>query len=118
MKCVNWFFMIWLLLPLAAMGSEHQQSNGTTKQTASMPIYKPPRVGTPAGRVGGGTRGLGVLPTLYVLAPNHVGLTTQAQPSLYWYLSQSTTTPIELTVIDAQGVSPLLETRLQASIPS
>jgi hypothetical protein len=49
-----------------------------------------------------------------VLAPDHVGLTTQAQPSLYWYLSQPTTSPIEFTVIDAQGISPLLETRLQS----
>jgi Domain of Unknown Function (DUF928) len=117
MTYANWFFIIWLILPFVATAAEHPQHDGTSNKTASMPIYKPPPVGTPIGRIGGGTRGLSTLPKLDVLAPNHVGLTTQSQPHLYWYLSKSTTIPIELTVIDTQGVSPLLEVRLQPSNP-
>lgn len=77
----------------------------------SMPVYQPPKRGAPGGRVGGGTRGPGDdLPTLLVLAPDHVGLTTQEQPTLYWYLSKPTTYPIELTIIQGQGTKPSLET--------
>ena len=76
-------------------------------------VYMPPRVGAPAGRVGGGTRGPGgSLPVLFVLAPDHTGLTTQEQPVLYWYISAPTTQAIELTVISEQAVRPLLEIRL------
>jgi len=82
----------------------------------SMPMYQPPKRGAPGGRVGGGTRGSGEdLPILSVLAPDHVGLTTQEQPILYWYLSKPTTLPVELAVIRSLGVqplSPLLEKRL------
>ena len=113
MKYAIWFLIVSLTLPAAATAAENQRSGSTAKQTVSVPIYKPPRVGAPAGRVGGGTRGTGDLPTLSVLAPDHIGLTTQEQPSLYWYLSQPTTHPIELSVIDPQSISPLLETQLQ-----
>ena len=52
------------------------------------PVYKPPQLGAPGGRVGGGTRGIGGdALSLVALAPNHVGLTTQVQPTFYWYLS-------------------------------
>lgn len=81
----------------------------------SMPVYKPPLRGAPGGRVGGGSRGTeNELPWLAVLAPDHVGLTTQEQPSLYWYLSKPTTYPLEVTLIEAQAVRPLLETRINA----
>jgi hypothetical protein len=52
------------------------------------------------------------LPVLYVLAPDHTGLTTQEQPTLYWYISTPTTHTIELTVISEHAVRPLLETQL------
>ena len=76
--------------------------------------YKPPLRGNPAGRVGGGTRGgtpdRSVV--LSVLTPDHVGLTIQEQPNLFWYTSQPTSYTAELTVIENQAVKPLLETRL------
>jgi hypothetical protein len=77
---------------------------------ASMPIYKPPLRGAPAGRVGGGTRGADAeIPVLAVLAPEHVGLTVSEQPSLFWHLSNAADFPIEFTLIDDQGIEPLLE---------
>jgi uncharacterized protein (UPF0335 family) len=51
-----------------------------------------------------------------VLAPDHSGFTTSEQPSLYWYISKPTSLPVELTVMDPQGVKPILETRLSSAV--
>jgi hypothetical protein len=73
-------------------------------------VYKPPLRGAPKTRVGGGTRGPGdQLPALYVLAPEHTGLTTRGQPILYWYLSKPASARIEVTLADDRSVQPLLE---------
>jgi Domain of Unknown Function (DUF928) len=135
---VTWMLRVGLALaiPLAGMAADGQKdrpvSQAPTAQTlpvAKPPmgygtpggesgsvrkiVYTPPRVGAPAGRVGGGTRGPGgSLPVLSVLAPDHTGLTTQEQPALYWYIAAPTTHTIELTVISEQAIHPLLETRL------
>jgi len=50
------------------------------------------------------------------LAPDHSGFTTKEQPSLYWFISNSTSLPVELTVMDPQGVEPILETRISAPV--
>lgn len=64
-----------------------------------MMTYKPPKRGTPGGRIGGGTRGEGEgVPVLSVLVPDHTGLTTKAQPELYWYVSNPTSRKIEFTL--------------------
>ena len=82
---------------------------------ADAPVYKPPTRGAPGGRVGGGTRGTQRdVFVLSVLAPDHSGFTTSEQPSLYWYISKPTSLPVELTVMDPQGVQPILETRLSS----
>lgn len=81
------------------------------------PQYKPPLRGAPGGRVGGGTRGGEAdLPSPSVLAPEHVGLTGEEQPSLYWFLPKSTSLLVEVTVIEAQAIKPLLEMRLAAPL--
>lgn len=90
------------------VGAEHQNS---IQSTADMPVYVPPKRSIPKGRVGGGIRG-GEGPALYVLAPDHVGLTKDEQPSLFWYLSKTTSLPLEFTFIDSRAVKPLLEKRL------
>jgi len=86
----------------------------------SQPVYQPPLRGAPGGRIGGGTRGIGderiALFVLGVLAPNHVGLTVQGQPKLYWYLSKPTNLPVEVTIIEDQAVSPLLEERINLPV--
>jgi hypothetical protein len=82
------------------------------------PVYTPPKRGAPGGRVGGGTRG-GLQRDVFilsVLAPDHSGLTTSEQPALYWFISTTTSLPVEVTVMDAQGVQPILETRLPAPV--
>jgi hypothetical protein len=78
------------------------------------PIYKPPLRGAPVGRVAGGTRGIlaeNVL-LLCVLTPDHTALTTQDQPSLYYFLGQKSQYPIELTIIEDQGIYPILEKQI------
>ncbi len=82
-----------------------------------MPIYKPPRRGAPKALVGGGSRGTGTGScTLSLIAPDHVGLTVQKQPSLYWYQSELPRDRIEFTLIDNQAIQPLLEINLSAQI--
>ena len=64
----------------------------------------------PKVRVDGRVRGADdALLTLTVLAPEHVGLTTQEQPCLYWYQSQATKSRFELTILERKSVNPLLE---------
>ena len=95
-----------LAMPLSVLAAD---SGGT--------VYKPPKRGAPGGRVGGGTRGTQrEVFMLSVLAPDHTGLTTSEQPSLYWFISGSTSLPVELTVMDPEGIQPILETRLAAPI--
>jgi hypothetical protein len=75
-----------------------------------LPVYKPPLRGAPLGRVAGGTRGMKAHPPLLeALAPEHIGLTVQEQPTLYWYLAEAVANRIELTLIDDKTVQPLLE---------
>jgi uncharacterized protein DUF928 len=79
---------------------------------AGVPVYNPPSRGAPGGRIGGGTRGGGNIFVLSVLAPDHSGFTTKEQPSLYWFISKPTSLPVEVTVMDPQGIKPILETQL------
>ena len=81
------------------------------------PVYKPPLRGAPGGRVGGGTRGTGREAfVLSVMAPSHTGLTTSEQPVLFWFISASTSNPVELTVVDPQKTDPLLELRIDPPV--
>lgn len=107
---------------LAASGSAHAQTptqpqaQAQTQAQASdsaSAIYKPPLRGAPARRVGGATRGSGDSDlVLNVLAPDQTGLTTQAQPTLYWYASKPTNTLIELTLISDTAEIPVLSKNL------
>ena len=78
----------------------------------ALDLYVPPEIGFPGRRIGAGTRGLGRLASLQILAPDHLGYTTLEQPTLYWYLSAPTETRIEFTLRDETSVEPLIETQL------
>ncbi len=96
---------------------EAQQTNPASAD--DMPVYKPrqrhpPPIG-PRGRVGGGIRGGGGKgPELLALTPDHVGFTKREQPALFWYLSETTSLPIEFTLVDSRVIRPILETRINA----
>jgi hypothetical protein len=93
------------------------ESGSQAPKTASMLLYVPPDLGLPeSGRVGAGTRGAGRQYSLHVLAPDHIGLTTEAQPTLYWFLSRPTSIRVEVTVRDEKSVAPLLETQLPVPV--
>lgn len=114
---------ILVALPLSALGASEStpaqaekapKTVKATKAVKTSPVYKPPLRGAPAGRIGGGTRGASQRESfsLQVLAPDHIGHTTQEQPCLYWYISKSTDYPLELTVTELKAVQPLLEKTL------
>jgi hypothetical protein len=80
---------------------------------ASVPVlYVPPEIGLPARRIGAGTRGMGRLASIQILAPDHLGYTTEEQPTLYWYLAEPTTTRIVFTIRDEASVEPLVDVEL------
>jgi hypothetical protein len=57
-----------------------------------------------------------LLPVL--LAPRHVGLTTRAQPTLYWYLAGDADAHLELMLTHPDAAEPLLELRVPRPIRS
>lgn len=84
----------------------------TKANTASVGgfAYRPPMRGAPAARIGGGTRGVGDMTlVLVVLAPDHTGLTTKEQPTLYWYASEPVPAKLEVTLINDDDIDPALE---------
>jgi len=106
-------FRIVAVLALAALALGTPAPAQSQTQAAAAPVYKPPLLGAPGGRVGGGTRGPARdMFILSALAPNHTGLTAVDQPTLYWFISNVTQYPVEVTVVDPQGGDPLLETRV------
>jgi hypothetical protein len=79
--------------------------------------YRPPRRGAPGGRVDGGSRAAGDdLPALYVIAPDHSGLTTKAQPSLFWFQSKATPVKMLLTLSATNRISPIVETNVDGNV--
>lgn len=95
--------------------SDDKQAASSRKEA----LYQPPQRGAPGGRVGGGTRGpVTDLPLLWALAPDHVGLSSEVQPRLVWYLSKPTVYPLEFTLIDESGVTPIIEKRLSSPTES
>ena len=88
---------------------------GTARVAAAAPVYTPPLRGAPASRVGGGTRSAGAARlSIEVIAPDHTGLTSAGQPTLYWYASEAVATPLEFTLLPADAEKPLVERRLPA----
>ena len=86
-------------------------------------VFHPTATGGDAGvdaiQVGGGSRGgenLGV--TLMTLVPEkNVALTTEAQPSLYWYQSKATEAQCEVTLTQPHVAKPLLMLKTSKTTP-
>ena len=90
----------------------------TTQTVADLPVYRPPQRGAPAARVGGGTRGHGDASTyIALITPPHTAYTTQAQPTLFWYLSKAVTTRLEFTLISDVEVQPMIDSTLNEGLP-
>jgi len=97
------------LAAAAALANAQQPKPAAPKEGAAAIAYTPPLRGAPQRRIGGASRGNGSLPNVFVLAPDHVGLTTSEAPALYWYLSAATKVRVELTLIDEKDTQPLVE---------
>jgi len=72
-----------------------------------------PLLGTGPVRSFGVSRATGASATLElrVMAPEHVGWTADAAPTLYWRISEATDLPLEITLLDDARVEPLVEAR-------
>ncbi|SEH07448.1 DUF928 domain-containing protein [Candidatus Venteria ishoeyi] len=88
----------------------------TQTALAAPPAYKPPTVGSPSRRVGGGTRTKGTPPMITLLAPPTTAYTLQTQPVIYWAISESKY-PIDIQLMEAnpdsiEAMQPLLEKQI------
>ena len=92
-----WFFLASFCLVLPAGAQQGEE-----------PEYNPPARGAPSGRVGGGTRGLRILP-LAALAPDHTGLTISAQPALYYFLPAISGVRVAVRLANEPNAQPLLD---------
>jgi hypothetical protein len=90
--------------------SSSSTSGQTVRYSAPPHSASQVRVNGVAGR-GGHVK----LPDLFVLTPEHVGLTVQEQPTIFWYLSASTDTKLKVTITKDGEDEPLLETQLPAT---
>jgi hypothetical protein len=94
-------------------------TNSLTRTTTNPPVkvkFRPPSTGAPSVRLTGGSRGSGDSAiTLDVLAPDDTGLTTQEQPSLFWYQSKPADAKFELTLLQENKVKPLVQVTIERS---
>lgn len=109
-------FLLSLAIAISLPASASATNAGSVGASAALPIYTPPLRGAPANRIGGGTRGVGAPRlALEVIAPDdHTGLTSAAQPRLYWYASEPVSAPIDFTLLAGDAEQPVVEQRLPA----
>jgi hypothetical protein len=75
--------------------------------------YRPPADAAPVHRLGVAVRGIGEIPVLSVIAPDHVGRTVSDQPALYWFVSRRSPVRIKIALIRARDAKPLVETSIE-----
>ncbi|HXV11012.1 MAG TPA: DUF928 domain-containing protein [Burkholderiales bacterium] len=100
-----------------ALSSPAVHAQGSAAEKSDTVTYKPPLRGAPLTRVGGGTRGMGNVLAVNVLAPGETGLTTQEKPTIYWFASQPVDKPVEITITSTESLqdaaTPVFEITLQ-----
>jgi hypothetical protein len=97
---------------ISAEQDKGMKSPQAGKPAATRPaiIYKPLLLNAPRTKAGGSTRDTGgEAAILQVLSPDHAGLTTRAQPTLYWYARTPVVVRFEIAPIKKDGTGPLLE---------
>lgn len=102
----------FIAAPALAEPAAAQLREPATAPDWPLPAYKPRKDSVPRARIGGGARGEPGNPVLVALVPDHVGLTLKSDPALCWFLSQPTTQPLTLTILDSRAIKPILETTL------
>ncbi len=115
LHCLTGLLGACLLIAVTATAGENTAPAPAAPQTKDkperpVPVYQPPRRGSPAVRIGGATRGAGdPLPALHVLAPDHIALTVQPQPVFQWYLSKPARVRFEFALVREDSIEPVLE---------
>ena len=107
-----WFVSIFLWGALAVA-----QEGQSPKPTPAPAIkFRPVKAGAASVRVTGGSRGTGAdTVVLDVLTPDEVGITTQEQPSLFWFQSKPANARFELTLLQEKQVKPLVQVQIERS---
>ena len=106
-----------LVVAVGAQAESGDAAGGDSKpaaktRTAKFPVFVPRESGAPSARIGGATRGVSQIriPSVDAFAPDQVGLTLEAQPSLFWYVSHATDQRVDFTL--SSNGSTLVETTL------
>ncbi|NJK72023.1 MAG: DUF928 domain-containing protein, partial [Synechococcaceae cyanobacterium SM2_3_60] len=113
----------WLLSLLLAATLTEALPLPAIAQDVALPAglsfgYTPPDRGAPRRTRGAGSRGCSNTDNaeLQLLIPNdHTGQTIAAHPTLFWYLSEPVTVPLEVTLIDPDRPEPLYSETLTSS---
>jgi hypothetical protein len=92
--------------PVRATPEAAARANEKSEKVAPVPIFIPRDAGAPEARVRGASRGsdFAKIPSIEALVPEQMGYTLDAQPTLYWYLSDSTDRRVDFT-LDAQDAN-------------
>ena len=105
----------FIAAPMAAIANDQKAPAPTPKsvvqvaQGMKLLNYKPPGgLGAPNARVGGGTRADVEAVKIDVLAPDHLGHTSQASPTLHWHTDAKAGTAT-IIVIGMEAMDPALE---------
>jgi hypothetical protein len=118
--CLTVLAALWALAGHAADADRQvlvaqAEAEKAPKEPTNTFTYKPR--GGPATRVGGGTRSIGSSHlTVSVLAPNETGFTTRDDPTVYWYVSEPLTTPVELTLTSTEPLKDAVPTALELTL--
>jgi hypothetical protein len=114
--------LLWVLAALLSCqpGAQVAFAQNTGQKTPASPAsgvkFRPPTTGAPSVRVTGGSRGSGdTTTTLDVLAPDDIGVTTQEQPSLFWFQSKPAEAKFELTLLQENQAKPLVQVMVERS---
>jgi hypothetical protein len=102
---------------ISAVSTAADHPQGATVSPVRDPViaqsritYKPPLSDDSRDAINGSARDTSEETTgLQVLAPDHVGITTQSQPTLYWYTSTPRAVRLEVTRIDKGKTRTLLK---------
>jgi Domain of Unknown Function (DUF928) len=113
-RCGALLIGVCLMMPVTVRSEDNPPS--TAGQAVPAVKFRPPSRGAPATRLTGGSRGSGdATITLDVLAPDETGLTTQEQPSLFWYQSKPAEAKFELTLLEEKKPKPMLQVKFERS---
>ena len=89
--------------------------DGIPSAVAKAVRYVPPsRRGAPARTQGGGSRGceLESVPVTLLAPPDHVGMTTEAHPKLFWYSAKDSILPMQISLVEPGVSEPLWVTQV------